>query len=69
MDLNREDNKLIFKNIPINQSITFIGLHRAKNSEEILFAIQKSKSKRGLKEHLRFEQKDADEIKSYLTKL
>ena len=59
----REDNKLIFKNIPINRDITIIGLHSEKYSDDILFAVKKSKSRKGLNEQLRFEKKDAETIK------
>lgn len=65
----RENNQLIFANIPINRNITFVGLHKEKYSEEILFAMIKSKSQEGLKQQLRFEKKEASQIKSVLTKL
>lgn len=65
----REDNKLIFQNIPINRDITIIGLHSEINSDKILFASQKSRSRKGLKEFLRFEQKEEEEIKLQLTQL
>ena len=65
----REDNRLIFKNIPINRDITIIGLHHTKDDNETLFAIQKSTSKKGLNEKLHFERKRYEEIKSKLANL
>jgi hypothetical protein len=40
----REGNKLIFKNVPADKKITFIGLHKVKESDNILFAQKKTTS-------------------------
>ncbi len=40
----REGNKLIFKNVPADKKITFIGLHKVKESDNIMFAQKKTTS-------------------------
>jgi hypothetical protein len=58
----REDNKLIFKNIPSDKNIVFIGLFKSKNSDKILFAQKKTISKNSLVEDLQFEELSKDEV-------
>ncbi len=58
----REDNKLIFKNIPSDKNIVFIGLFKSKNSDKILFAQKRTLSKIGLVEDLKFEELSREEV-------
>ena len=65
----REDDKLIFKNIPTNQNIVFIGLFKSKNNSKILFAQKKTKSKDGLIEIITFDELTADEVENKINAL
>ncbi len=52
----REDNKLVFKNVPSNQEITFIGIQGTKNKEKIFFAEKKSITKSAVIENIIFKE-------------
>lgn len=58
----REDNKLIFKNIPSDQSIVLIGIFQSKSSNKILFAQKNTKSNAGLIETITFEELSAYQV-------
>jgi len=65
----REDNKLVFKNIPSDKNIVFVGLYKSKDNDKILFAQKRTKSKDGLVESITFEELSATEVQQKMIAL
>jgi hypothetical protein len=65
----REDDKLIFKNIPSGKSVVIIGLYKSNTNEKTLFAQKKTKIKDGLIETITFEELSPNEIEQKLDAL
>jgi hypothetical protein len=65
----REDNKLIFKNIPAGKDIVFIGLFKSKGKDKIWFAQKKTKSREGLVESVTFDELNSDDVQQKVSAL
>jgi hypothetical protein len=62
----REENKLIFKNVPVNKKVTITGVFKYSNNSDIYFARKECVTKENSTEILLFNILTKDEIKNSL---
>ncbi|WP_276978427.1 OmpA family protein [Flavobacterium filum] len=65
----REDNKLIFKNVPINMKVKLVGKYKQNTNSDIYYASKECTSKANLTELLIFDLLTKDEIEKKIKML
>lgn len=65
----RENNRVVFKNIPMNRAVTFIALHKDKKTDQVYFARAQGSASPVIVPLLKLKESTDDEIKTILSQL